>query len=792
MFLDGDANYNDEFERDKNLFKISEVQDQLQTSVSNYYNLFSDSKDEFDLYTALLNNRNQQLEPSMFIDYVTEPINPQQDQFVYYLTEDNLGPFSQYTGIQLKNYIRSVQTIQVNYTIMHQVPRDSYAESSCYIWDILQNFDFYQRSTMKLTLTFHKQPCTLNSYNLKQFVWVSVCLVLLALVSIGLHVKYLFSIRGRYEKLRKRYDLKMEAYKIATNNNGQNNQNDSQQYESQFYQLNGSQGSSEYIKTVQKGRATLMKSYSRIQDENQAYKQHLRSQKSLKSPRKNTFTINELENDNSEIVIQVDEISHDKFGQNNQNLQQLTTSKQIVIDPADDNSQELIDKEDSFFEENKQDYDQINNQLRVIEDKKQKPRRSITLKPQASDALQIMISNDDDAITHKDKELQNNQDGSQQDNFQGDETNPPAKNSVNQNQNLHNLLETSNNDNNYQNEEQFPNLAWVDLPIWEKSKLINKFTFVALIGNFCQVTGSILYFLRPIREVEFDEILIGFGCLLAWATLPKYFMYSQRYSLILRTMEFSFPILTRALLGIIPFFIGYAILGQCLFWPFQNRFGTFSNAFMQLFCMMNGDNLVPIHQDLTSYDVVLGNLYLYVYIFLSIVVIMNIFIIIIEQGYLSVKYKRAYDWLDYNANLNQQEDQDQNEMPEEIKLSSGNQLAYEKEVFIKLRDAFEGITDGDVYGKGMPIDNHPIPKQNNQEISGTSQKSQSSFFSRQPSFFTNNLAKKQQQSLNQQNNNTLITNNERDQVRREYKKQQSKLVLNELLSEEEFEINSKQ
>ena len=30
-------------------------------------------------------------------------------------------------------------------------------------------------------------------------------------------------------------------------------------------------------------------------------------------------------------------------------------------------------------------------------------------------------------------------------------------------------------------------------------------------------------------------------------------------------------------------------------------------------------------------------------------------------------------------------------------------------MFTKLRDTFEGITDGDKYGTGTPIDNHPIP-----------------------------------------------------------------------------------
>jgi len=30
-------------------------------------------------------------------------------------------------------------------------------------------------------------------------------------------------------------------------------------------------------------------------------------------------------------------------------------------------------------------------------------------------------------------------------------------------------------------------------------------------------------------------------------------------------------------------------------------------------------------------------------------------------------------------------------------------------MFNKLRDAFEGITDGNMYGKGELIDNHPKP-----------------------------------------------------------------------------------
>lgn len=90
---------------------------------------------------------------------------------------------------------------------------------------------------------------------------------------------------------------------------------------------------------------------------------------------------------------------------------------------------------------------------------------------------------------------------------------------------------------------------------------------------------------------------------------------------------------------------------------------------------------------------------------------MNIFIIIIEQGYMSVKYKKAYDWLEEDdeaaedANLNPDPNM---RPPDEINIGGGKQTSYEKEIFIKLRDAFEGITDGNKFGQGAPVDNHPL------------------------------------------------------------------------------------
>ncbi len=67
-------------------------------------------------------------------------------------------------------------------------------------------------------------------------------------------------------------------------------------------------------------------------------------------------------------------------------------------------------------------------------------------------------------------------------------------------------------------------------------KLVNKFSILAIFGNLLQLLGTSVYFLQQVREIGFGEVFIGFGCFFAWATLPRYFMYSQRYSLILRTI----------------------------------------------------------------------------------------------------------------------------------------------------------------------------------------------------------------------------------------------------------------
>ncbi len=82
-------------------------------------------------------------------------------------------------------------------------------------------------------------------------------------------------------------------------------------------------------------------------------------------------------------------------------------------------------------------------------------------------------------------------------------------------------------------------------------------------------------------------------------------------------MKAAMPIVMRAMIGIMPFFIGYVFLGLCLFWQ-SSSFNCPSNAVWTLFAMMNGDSLTDTFQDVSYTKFFLGTLYMYSFVFVSI------------------------------------------------------------------------------------------------------------------------------------------------------------------------------
>ena len=100
----------------------------------------------------------------------------------------------------------------------------------------------------------------------------------------------------------------------------------------------------------------------------------------------------------------------------------------------------------------------------------------------------------------------------------------------------------------------------------------------------------------------------------------------------------------RAMTGIVPVFFGFAFLGLCLFWD-SHRFQSISYSMFTLFAMMNGDSLYDIFYDISVFRFLLAQLFMYVFIFCGIVIVQNVFLIMIEHGFLGIKYAKSYQWL---------------------------------------------------------------------------------------------------------------------------------------------------
>jgi hypothetical protein len=112
----------------------------------------------------------------------------------------------------------------------------------------------------------------------------------------------------------------------------------------------------------------------------------------------------------------------------------------------------------------------------------------------------------------------------------------------------------------------------------------------------------------------------------------------------LASFQKAAPFVARALISMIPLFIGYAFLGMAIFWE-SRRFATFSISCYTLFALMHGDMIWDTYSELIQIDSLIAQIYLYTYIFVSICVIANIFTIIIEEGFMKQKYDSNYTWL---------------------------------------------------------------------------------------------------------------------------------------------------
>ena len=176
------------------------------------------------------------------------------------------------------------------------------------------------------------------------------------------------------------------------------------------------------------------------------------------------------------------------------------------------------------------------------------------------------------------------------------------------------------------------------------SRPLNKWDILIIISNICQIIGSILGLLENDNmNVSFD-MLVGFGVMLCYICLGKYFYYSLKYGLLYQAMKNAISNIIPFFIGILPIFIGFTFLGLCLFWN-SERFTNVTDVMKALFAIVNGDSIFDIIVDITDKSNFAGQIYGFLFTILFIIVVMNVFIAIIQEAYVSAKVERKSHWI---------------------------------------------------------------------------------------------------------------------------------------------------
>lgn len=87
--------------------------------------------------------------------------------------------------------------------------------------------------------------------------------------------------------------------------------------------------------------------------------------------------------------------------------------------------------------------------------------------------------------------------------------------------------------------------------------------------------------------------------MIAWINLLQYFEYSKSMRFVLATIRNAGPVIMRTIVGVLPVFIGFTLLGNLLFSD-SRRFSNFGDGFYNLFAVMNGDEIYAVFRDISQ------------------------------------------------------------------------------------------------------------------------------------------------------------------------------------------------
>ncbi|KAK2957064.1 putative G-protein-coupled receptor family protein [Blattamonas nauphoetae] len=207
-------------------------------------------------------------------------------------------------------------------------------------------------------------------------------------------------------------------------------------------------------------------------------------------------------------------------------------------------------------------------------------------------------------------------------------------------------------------------VPWKKIPLFARYKFFDPWYIVQFIGVIFTITGTIVQIIlllgfcptsdppfgislyttpkntgsQPRRYSAFSfsvmcSLCLSCGALLNCIFTLRFFKWSKKYYHIVYSLRLSLPVVFRFIVGASTLFIGFTLLGTGLYSDISVNFETFGDSIVTLFAMMFGDSLLLIYRDVEDASPFLAAAFLVSFTMLFICVVLNIFISIIEEGY---------------------------------------------------------------------------------------------------------------------------------------------------------------
>ena len=214
-----------DYPKETYLYTIGDIQNHLNDSV----NKMLDANETFFNSIIYVDENNSEIEAEYFIMEVvyksdvnkinkTEYKMPMKKN--YQISKNDLGPFNtNYTNDEIKKYIDSIYAFYIEYSLKMYFTRYYKRYKECFIWDLIQTYDFSQSAHFTVDLEINnlqckaKTPFSKTDIIMITHMWIHFVVLFFALVS-AIFCLYSFHVVHKLKRYKKTLIEKQKEKKI--------------------------------------------------------------------------------------------------------------------------------------------------------------------------------------------------------------------------------------------------------------------------------------------------------------------------------------------------------------------------------------------------------------------------------------------------------------------------------------------------------------------------------------------------------------------------------------------------